>query len=104
MIRISALHPNQPGKRFDMEYFTEKHMPLVRQRLDSTGLIRAEVDKGLGTAEPGAPAPFIAVAHLYFNSMEEVHKAFEAHGHELMGDRPNFAELEPQIQISEIVS
>ena len=78
MIRISALHPNQPGEKFGWDYFTEKHMPLVRQRLDPIGLIRAEVDKGLGTAEPGAPAPFIAVAHLYFNSMEEIHKAFEA--------------------------
>ena len=102
-IRVSALYPNQPGGKFDTNYFLNKHMALVHQRLDSLGLVRTEVDKGLATAQPGSPAPFIMVAHLYFKSMEDFQKAFGAHGAELIADGRNYTDIQPQIQISEIV-
>ncbi len=103
MIRVSILYPNLPGKKFDLDYYTGKHMSLVHQRLDPFGLVRTEVDKGVGTAEPGAPAPFIAVGHLIFNSMEDFQKAFAAHAPELMADIPNYTDIQMQVQVSEIV-
>ncbi len=54
MIRVSVMYPNESDK-FDMDYYLNKHIPLVHQLLDSFGLVRTEVDKGIGTAEPGAP-------------------------------------------------
>jgi uncharacterized protein (TIGR02118 family) len=103
MIRVSVLYPNTPDGKFDLDYYTGKHMSLVTDRLKPLGLQRWEVDKGLAGGSPDAPAPFVAVGHIYFNSVEEFQKAFGAHGAELMGDIPNFTNIEPQVQISEII-
>ncbi|MDA1229048.1 MAG: hypothetical protein O3A33_13995 [Chloroflexi bacterium] len=43
------------------------------------------------------------IGWLTFNTVEEVHGAFAAHAAEIMGDVPNYTDIEPQIQISEIV-
>ena len=102
MVRVSVMYPNE-SDQFDMDYYLNKHIPLVHQLLDSFGLIRTEVDKGIGTAEPGAPAPYAVVAHLIFDSIEEMGKGLEAHDPELAADVPNFTDIKPQFQISEIM-
>ena len=103
MIKVSVLYPNEEGKKFDMDYYTGKHMPMVQSRLDSMGLLRIEMEKGLSSADPSAPAPFVAIGVLYFNTAEEVHEGFKTHGREIMGDIPNYTDIAPQFQISEIV-
>lgn len=103
MIRVSALYPNQLGKRFDHKYYMEKHMPMVGRQLRPQGLVRVEIDRGISAADPKAPAPFLVVAHFYFNSVDDVHNAFRAVGREVMGDIPNYTDIQPQFQISEIV-
>jgi uncharacterized protein (TIGR02118 family) len=103
MIRISVLYANEPGKKFDHGYYANSHMPLVKKRLASLGLIRLEVDKGVAGGAPDMPAPFISAGHLYFNSVAEFRSAMAAHGAELMGDVPNYTDIQPQMQISEIV-
>ncbi|MCH7621512.1 MAG: EthD family reductase [Chloroflexi bacterium] len=103
MIKVSVLYANEEGKKFDMDYFSGKHMPLVQSRLNSMGLLRIEVERGVSSADPNAPAPFVAIGVLYFNTAEEVHEGFKTHGREIMGDIPNYTDISPQIQISEIV-
>ncbi len=103
MIKVSVLYANEEGKKFDMDYYSGKHMPLVQSRLDSMGLLRMEVERGISSADPNAPAPFVAIGVLYFNTAEEVHEGFKTHGREIMGDIPNYTDIAPQFQISEIV-
>ena len=98
MIRVSVMYPNEKGKRFDVNYFATKHIGLVHKHLDSAGLVKAEVDKA---ADPNAP--FIGMAHLYFKSMEEFQTGFFTHAAEFTADMPNYTDLVPQVQISEIV-
>ena len=102
MIKVSLLYPAEEGKKFDMDYYANKHMPLVHERLDFVGLIRSEIESGISSADPSAPAPFVAIGTLYFNTTDEVHEGFKTHGRELMGDLPNFTDIAPQVQISEI--
>ena len=104
MIKVSISYPNEQGKKFDWDYYTNTHLPLVHEHLDSMGLVKLEIDRGLSSADPAAPPPFIAVAHLHFNTVDEVHEAFKAAGRPLMGDIPNYTDIEPTIQISEIVA
>jgi uncharacterized protein (TIGR02118 family) len=104
MIRISVMYPRGEGKTFDLGYYTQKHMTLVRDRIGKLGLVRCEVDRGLAGGAPGAPAPFTCVGHLYFNSLPEFQAAMKAHGQELFADVPNFTNIQPQVQISEIVA
>ena len=102
MIRILVLYPNGPDAKFNMEYYVNNHKKLSRDRLGSA-LVSAEINTGLGSAIPGEPAPYIAVGHLLFNSIEEFQAAFGPHAEELMADIPNYTNVEPVVQISEIV-
>ncbi|MBW2031164.1 MAG: EthD family reductase [Deltaproteobacteria bacterium] len=102
MIRVSVMYPNQGGK-FDLDYYMNNHVPLVHKLLDPYGLVRVEVDKGIGTARPGAPAPFVAIAHLVFDSLDRMQEGLKAHDPELAADLANFTDIQPQFQISEIL-
>lgn len=104
MIRVSVMYPSGAGKKFDHDYYARTHMALVHARLDSLGLRRTEVDKGLGGGAPGAPAPYAAVGHVYFDSLGAFQAAMAAHGKELFADVPNFTDIAPQVQISEIIA
>jgi len=101
MIRASVMYPNTPSTKFDWDYYMNKHIPAAR-KLTDVGLVRIEVDKGIGTGQPGAPAPFVCMAHMYFNNMEDMQKCMAGAG-ALMGDVPNFANVQPQVQISEVL-
>ena len=103
MIRLSVMYPQGEGKTFDIDYYAKKHMPLVKARWGGMGLVRYEVDKGVAGGAPGAPAPYVSIGHVYFNSLGELQKAVAAHGPELFADVPNFTNITPQVQISEIV-
>ena len=69
--------------------------------LDPYGLAKSEADRGIGTVQPGAPAPFVAIGHMYFNCMDDLQKCLP-HAGELMSDISNFTDIQPQIQISEV--
>jgi len=101
MVCVSVMYGNTSGKRFDHEYYNQKHIPMVKSRLGSA-LVRAEVDQGLAGGAPGAPAPFVCIGRLYFNSLPECQQAFAAHSAEFMGDVPNYTDIQPQVQISEL--
>ncbi len=101
MIRVSVLYPS--GGKFDHDYYVNTHMKLVSDRLGDA-LLRFEVDKGVAGAAPGSPAPYIAIGHIYFNSLPEFAQAFGQHAGEIMADVPNFTDAEAQIQISEIIA
>jgi uncharacterized protein (TIGR02118 family) len=94
------MYPNAPERKFDWTYYLEKHMASVRQMLNAYGA-RAEVDRGMGTAEPGVLAPFVAVCHMYYKSMEDLQKVMAQAGN-MNSDIPNFTDAQPVIQISEI--
>ena len=96
MIRVSVMYPR--GKKFNFDYYADKHMKLVHKLLDSFGLVKSEVDKGIGDS------PFMAIGHLIFKSPEDMQKGLQAHDPELAADLVNFTDAQPQFQISEIVA
>ncbi len=101
MIKVSVFYPNTEGKKFDMNYYLDHHVPLVSSSLGEA-LQSASFESGLAGGAPGAPAPFVAGATMLFNSMEEFGQAFAAASGTLMADLPNFTDIEPVIQISEV--
>jgi uncharacterized protein (TIGR02118 family) len=102
MIRVSVLYPQKEGASFDHEYYARKHIPFVRETLEPFGMVRAEVDKGLAGG-PGESPLFVAAAHLIFQSLDQFQEAFASVGDQLMADIPNYTDIEPQIQFSEMV-
>jgi len=60
------------------------------------------VERGLAGGAPGAPPPFLAAAHLHFDSVEAFQGAFAPHAEPIMSDVPNYTNTTPVIQISEV--
>jgi uncharacterized protein (TIGR02118 family) len=102
MIKVSVLYPYSEGKKFDMDYYCSKHAMLVTGLLGDA-LKGASIESGLGGGTPGSPAPFVAIANMYFNSMEEFGQAFGASADKILGDIPNFTNIEGVMQISEVM-
>lgn len=96
MIRVSVMYP-KPGK-FDIDYYANQHMQLAHKLLDPYGLVKSEVDKGTETSQ------FIAVGHLIFKSIDDMQRGLQAHDPDLAADLPNFTDIKPQFQVSEIIS
>jgi uncharacterized protein (TIGR02118 family) len=101
MIKLSVMYPNHLGNQFDMIYYSEKHIPLVHQ-LVGPALRQSTVDQGLCGMTANSPAPYLAVGHFYFDSLESFQESFGPNVPQLVADIPNFTNAQPTIQISEV--
>ncbi|TJX00934.1 EthD family reductase, partial [Neisseria gonorrhoeae] len=82
--------------------YRDKHMPLVKARLGDACKYYT-VDKGLAGGAPGTPATYVGMCHIFCDSVEAFGAAMGKHAQEIMGDIPNYTDLQPVIQISEVV-
>lgn len=101
MIKVTVLYPSDKGSRFDIDYYCNSHMPMVQRKLGSA-CKRVAVEQGLAGADPGSKPPFLAMGHVYFDSVDAFQAAFAPHANEIMGDIPNYTDITPTIQISEV--
>ena len=101
MIKVSVLYPKTDDVSFDMDYYCKSHMPMVREKLGSA-CKNISVDGGLGGGTPDSPPLYIAMGHLYFETVDEFQSAFAPHAEAIMGDIPNYTNVEPAIQVSEV--
>ena len=102
MIKGTVLYPNGDGKKFDMDYYCNQHLPMVAGLMGDT-LKGTAVEKGLAGGAPDTPAPYAAVGNLYFDSIEAFETAFGPHMETIMADVPNYTNIEPIMLISEVM-
>jgi uncharacterized protein (TIGR02118 family) len=101
MIKVSVMYPNSEGSTFDITYYLDTHIPMVRQKLGAA-LKGVAVEQGIGGAEPGSPAPYLALGHLWFESVEAFQTSFGPHAEQFEADIPNYTNTQPTIQVSEV--
>ncbi len=101
MIKVSVFYPAGENAKFDMDYYCKRHMPLV-QRTVGAACKSMAVEQGLAGGAPGAPPTYAAMGHLYFESLAAFEAAFLPHAQELLADVPNYTNIQPVIQISEV--
>lgn len=101
MIKVYVMYPNTPGAKFDLDYYLNKHMAMVRATM-GLALKGMTVDSGVSGAQPGTEPAFRVIATLSFDSMSAFEKAFVPHALEIQGDIPNYTNISPTIQISEV--
>ena len=101
MIKVSVFYPERAGSKFDMDYYCNTHIPMVREKLGAA-CKGAAVEQGMSGATPGSRPGFIAMGHLYFESVEEFQAAFGPHAEAIMADIRNYTDIQPTIQISEV--
>ncbi|MFX4263424.1 EthD family reductase [Pelotomaculum propionicicum] len=98
MIKFTILYPYAEGKKFDMDYYINKHLPLC-QKLIGAAFKGGGVDAGL---DVGAPPAFIAIGYLLFDSLEAFQDAFPLVQQSLTEDIVNFTDIKPVMQFSEV--
>jgi uncharacterized protein (TIGR02118 family) len=101
MIKVSVFYPAGESTKFDIDYYCKSHMPMVQQKLGAA-LKSMAVEQGVGGGAPGAPPIYAAMGHLYFDSASEFQAAFAPHAEAIMADVPNYTNIQPVIQISEV--
>jgi uncharacterized protein (TIGR02118 family) len=101
MIKVSVLFPNSESSKFDMDYYCNRHIPMLQRKLGKA-CKRVTVEEGLSGATPGSKAAFAAMGHLYFKSVEAFQDAFDPHAESIMQDIPNYSNVQPTIQISAV--
>ena len=102
MIKVSVMYADKPNARFDHAYYRDVHMPLV-QKLMGDRCRSYAVDKGLEGGTPGSPPTYVAMCHIFCDSVEAFQTGFGPHAQEIMADIPNYTDQTPIIQISEVV-
>src|SRR5437868_10307315 len=101
MVKVSVLYPNDEGKKFDMNYYCDNHVPMVMQLLGSS-CVNGAVEQGIAGGTPGSKAIYIAMGHLYFDKVEDFVSSFNPNANTIMGDLPNFTDITPVVQVSEV--
>jgi uncharacterized protein (TIGR02118 family) len=101
MIKVSVLYPNRADTKFDMTYYLDHHIPMVRRLLGSA-LKGVSVEHGISSAEPGSAAPYIAIGHLLFDSVQSFQASVLPHAQELTEDIPKYTNSNPLFQIGEV--
>ena len=102
MIKVSVMYPHTPGARFDHAYYRDKHMPLLASRLGEA-CKSYTIDKGLAGGAPGDPPTYVGMCHVLADSVESFQAAFGPHAKEILADIANYTDIQPVIQISEVV-
>jgi uncharacterized protein (TIGR02118 family) len=102
MIKVSVFYPNPENCRFDFDYYCRSHIPMVRDRL-GRACAGIAVDKGIGGEAPGSRPPYVAAAHLFFESVDAFQAAFGPNAKEIMGDIPNYTNVEPIVHLNEVL-
>lgn len=101
MIKVNIFYPNGPDVKFDMAYYCDKHMPMVKDKLGAA-CVGWSADAGLAGGAPGQPATYVAIGALLCTSAEAFGAAMAPKAGEIMADIPNYTNSTPVLQISEV--
>ena len=101
MFKVAILYPDGEGKTFDMDYYENKHMPMVAGFLGQN-LRCYEIDKGVAGRSPNEKAPYAAIGYFYITDVAEYNKAIAQNIDAVLNDFKNYTNIQPIVQISEI--
>ena len=99
-VSLQVIYPVGAGTRFDHEYYTGTHLPMVGSTWGEH-LVSTLVTKGLAGG-PETPPAFHAVATLLFRDQAALDAAMAKAG-PLLDDIPNFTDSKPHMLIGEVV-
>jgi uncharacterized protein (TIGR02118 family) len=102
MIKVAIAYPSKPGSRFDADYYVRVHMPMAAKLLGQA-IKAATAEIGIGGETPGDPPPYAAIAGFTCESVEAFVEAFTPVADQLQGDIPNYTDIKPVIQFSNLV-
>lgn len=102
MIKLTVMYPNSAELKFDNNYYTNQHSQLLKELLGDS-ILSSNINFGITGGSPEQPAPYVVIANLIFESMESFQQSFGANAATILADLPNFTNVQPQVQVSEVL-
>lgn len=102
MIKVAIFYPNGEGKTFDMDYYSNKHMPMAAG-LFGDSLKAFSIDNGQANGTPDFPVKYLAIGYFYFDTMSSFKNSMGPNREKIKADVPNYTNIQPVLQISEVV-
>lgn len=110
MYMVAFMYPNRPGATFNYEHFVKVHLPL--------GLALTKKHLGLKpkkivvysptrNGDPAAPAPYITISSVFFETQGEADKFsrlfdVEEAARRLSADFPNYTPAPPEVLVAKV--
>lgn len=101
LYKIAIFYPNGDDKTFDMDYYENKHMPMVAGFLGKN-LKFYEIDKGISGRTPNDKATYVVIGYFYCYDAAEYGKAISQNREAVVSDFKNYTNIQPVVQISQI--
>jgi uncharacterized protein (TIGR02118 family) len=101
MYCVTVLYPSAPEGHFDFDYYRDIHIPMMVELLGDN-VLRVEVRRGVQAVD-GTPAPFHCLLNTHIRSAEQFQAVMQANAELVAADIPRYTNLQPVIQIDEIL-
>ena len=101
MYCVTVLYPNEPGGHFDFAYYRDCHIPRMLDWLGDNVLSTA-VRRGIQAVD-GSSAPYLCLLNTHIRSAEQFAQVMTEHREKVLGDIVNYTNLQPIIQIDEML-
>ena len=101
MFCVTVLYPNQADGHFDFAYYRDRHIPMMLDLLGDN-VLSTELRRGIQAVD-GAKAPYLCLLNTHIRSPERFAQVMAEHSDRVLGDIPNYTNLQPIIQIDEIL-
>lgn len=102
LIKISVMYPFAEGNTFNMEYYENKHMPMVAGFLGEN-LVKYTIERGMASGIPNQPLPYMAIGTFYVKNLEAYQAAIAPNRDAIRADFANYTNVAPTILVSEVV-
>jgi uncharacterized protein (TIGR02118 family) len=95
MIRVTFLYPTSDEATFDLDYYCTTHMPMLVSAL-------GERCKGWGV-DKVVSGPYQALGWVLVDDVDGFNAAMKERGAEIVGDVPNYTNVQPVMVIGDVI-
>jgi len=99
VIKLTVMYPDAEDAYFDMDYYINKHIAMVQEKC-APAVRSCTVEQGVGGPDGVC---YRVIAGITVDSMEDFEKYVAPNDPEFAADVPNFTNIRPVIQVSEVV-
>ena len=103
MIRVLIQYTVEPDGRFDLAYYRDEHVPLVKKIMLPLGMLKGEWDEVLPHPASGGAPKYHVVSVQYWESLEAMERAYASPSSDMLrNDIKNFYSGSPVRVISNL--
>ena len=100
MVKLTVMYPWHEGCHFDMDYYVNHHIAIHKTDPLVLGIL---IEKGENAFRGGDQPPMACVAHFFYESIGKLNESrTEEKARRQLADIPNFTDITPFDQISEV--